>query len=323
MLSSATSRHWDAGQRLVITLMFLHNYSGFGYRSVHVMWLRILLVAGLLGYCGMPAAWAAEPSVAGEEGQEKASATYKLGVFPYLTPLRMEAIYAPVGAALSRAISDPVQFRTASRFELFFAKLKAQDYDIALIQPFWYGPAVDQFGYLPLARMEEPFTSLIMVLDESPLRSPEDLRGESVATPPAFVPVTRMASRALEEIDIVPGRDVELKAYKSVDSCFQQVLIGSASACVSPPFAPPVIEEKLKVKLRVLMQTPGIPNLTFVVHSRVPAEVRSRFQQAILSWANSDEGRILLQAIKTRGFVAADDAEYDVVRALVKETQQP
>ncbi len=287
-----------------------------------MVWLRTFLIAGFVGVGGAAAAWAAEPLENGQQDQAKAGVTYKLGVFPYLTPLRMEAIYAPVSAALGQALDHPVQFRTSSRFELFFAKLKAKDYDIALIQPFWYVPAVDQFGYLPLARMEEPFTSMIMVLDDSPLRSPEDLRGKTLATPPAFVPVTRMASKALKEIGIVPGRDLEMKAFKSVDSCFQQVLIGSASACVSPPFAPPVIEEKLNVKLRALMKTPSIPNLTFVVHSRVPAEDRARFEQAILSWDTDDSGRALLQGIKTRRFVPARDAEYDVVRALIKEVQQ-
>ncbi len=287
-----------------------------------MLWLRLIFMAGLFTLGSTAVAGAADSDATRQGAATELEQPYRFGVFPYLTPLRMEAIYAPVSAALSRSLGHAVQFRTSSRFELFFEKLQVQSYDIALIQPFWYVPAVDQFGYLPLARMEEPFTSLIMVLEESSLRSAEDLRGQVVATPPAFVPVTHMAIRALEAEGMVPGRDLELRAFKSVDSCFQQILIGSAIACVSPPFAPPVIEEKLGVKLRVLMRSTSIPNLTFVIHPRVPEQDRMRFAEAILSWATSDSGRPLLRGMKTSRFVPAEDAEYDVVRELVKEVQR-
>lgn len=286
-------------------------------------WLRLLYFMCLLGFGEQSVVLAAQPLQDVQAVKAESGRVYKFGVFPYLTPLRLEAIYAPVGANLSQALGRPVHFRTSSQFEIFFSKLEAQHYDIALIQPFWYAPAVDRFGYLPLARMEEPFVSLIMTLDESPLRSVDDLRGKTIATPPVFVPVVHMAKQALKEKGLTPGRDIELKAFKSVDSCFQQVLIGSASACVSPPFAPPVIEEKLGIKLRTLMTTAGIPNLTFIVHSRVPPKDRLSLQNAILSWGEDEIGARLLKRIKTRRFVPAHDVEYDAVRALIKGIQKP
>ncbi len=285
--------------------------------------LQVLVFAGSLCFGGIAAGWAADTSAKHQTSAVALEESYSFGVLPYLAPLRMEAIYAPVGAALSQAIDHPVQLRTASQFELFFERLKAKQYDIALVQPFWYVLAVDRLGYLPLARIEEPLSSVIVVLNDSPLNSIEDLRGKTVAAPPPFGPMTRLASRALTERDIVPGRDVMLRHVRSIDSCFQQVIIGTAAACISGSFPVPAIEERLKVKLRVLMQTPSIPNLTLVIHSRVPADVRARFRQAILSWAGSDEGRTLLRGIKTRGFVPVHDADYDGVRALMKETQQP
>lgn len=86
--------------------------------------------------------------------------------------------------------------------------------------------------------MKEPFVSLIMVLEQSPYKTVDDLRNTRVATPPAFVPVVYMAKQSLSEHNLLPGRDLELVHFKSVDSRFQQVMIGQASACVSPPFAP-------------------------------------------------------------------------------------
>lgn len=250
---------------------------------------------------------------------EPPATAYKFGIFPYLSATRLEDIYAPVSAELSRALGHKVNFRTASHFNRFFNNLQQQRYDIALIQPFWYPPAVEQFGYLPLVRMQEPFTSQIMVPDDSPIRNVNDLRGKIIATPPAFVPVVQMARRALKERGLIPDKDVQLKAFNSVDSCFQQVLIGAADACITPPFAVAVIEEKMNLRLRSLLKTTSIPNLSIVAHKRLPAEERERLKQIFLSWRQSNTGKQLLNKMKTQGFVPAVDKEYDVVRTFLHE----
>jgi len=263
-----------------------------------------ILTVGLL-----PASW----------GADVADDAYTFGVFPYLSAVRLETIYAPVSAELSKTLGRNVHFRTASQFKRFFGKLKQQHYDIALIQPFWYPPAVDQFGYLPMVRMEEPFTSLILAPYDSKIRNISDLRGKVISTPPAFVPVVHMAKRALKQLGLIPGKDVQLKAFKSVDSCFQQVLIGAASACVAPPFTPAIIEEKMNIRLRVLLKTPSIPNLSLVIHSRVPADEREKIKSAFMSWHDSESGKTLLKRMKTQRFVPAVDTEYDVVRSFLRE----
>ncbi len=79
---------------------------------------------------------------------------------------------------LSNALGRDVNFRSASDFKRFFQNLKRQKYDIALIQPFWYPPAVDEFGYLPVVRMREPLVSLIMLPEDSQIRSLEDKAGQ-------------------------------------------------------------------------------------------------------------------------------------------------
>ena len=247
---------------------------------------------------------------------------YKFGVFPYLSVVRMDNIYAPVSDELSKRLNHKVKFRTSSTFKKFLTKLKAEYYDVALIQPFWYPIAVDKKGYIPLLRMEEPFVSLIMTLSDSKIRSVEDLRGKIIATPPAFVPVVHMARRALVTKGLVPGKDVTFKAFKSVDSCFQQVLIGKASACVAPPFAPAIFEKELKVKLRTVLESKSIPNLVLVIHPRVPEKKRLQLRDIIISWAHENKGKRLLNSMQTEQFVPVIDQEYDVVRDFLKDIKK-
>lgn len=247
---------------------------------------------------------------------------YKFGVFPYLSATRMDEIYSPISDELSNNLGHKVKFRTSSTFKKFLGKLKAEYYDFALIQPFWYPIAVDDKGYIPLLRMKEPFVSLIMVMDSSQIQTVEDLKGKIIATPPAFVPVVHMARKALIKKGIVPGQDVTFKAFKSVDSCFQQVLIGKASACIAPPFAPAVFESSMKVKLRTIFKSPGIPNLALVIHPRVSEKDRVIISKSISSWHKDSDGKKLLSNIQTEQFLPIVDNEYNVVRKYLKELKK-
>lgn len=251
-----------------------------------------------------------------------AEQAYTLGVFPYFSPSRLEEIYAPAAVELSRAIGRPVAFRTTSTFDKFFFQLKDQAYDIALIQPLYYPPAADEFGYLPLARMQEPFKALIVVPESSPIRAPLDLRGKSVATPPSFVPVVHMARKSLRDLGLVSGKNIAFEEMKTVDACLQQTLIGKADACVAPPFAVKPFEKSSGVALRVIQETVQLPNLVMVAHKRVPAADRERIKAAILAWKDTPTGQAVLKSINTQGFIATTDADYKPVRDFVRGLEE-
>lgn len=244
---------------------------------------------------------------------------YKFGVNPYLSVTRMDNMYAPISNELEKNLNHKVKFLTSSTHHKFLEKLNAEYYDIVLIQPFWYPIAVDEKGYIPLLRMEEPFVSSIITLENSEIRSVDDLKGKIIATPPPFAPVVHMAKRALLEKGIVPGKDVTFVAFKTVDSCLQQVLIGSANACISPPYVPTMLEQSMNIKLRTVLQSSSIPNMALVVHPRVAEKERDTIKKTFLSLSNTEAGKKLLKNIQSRGFIPIIDSQYDVVRDFRKE----
>jgi phosphonate transport system substrate-binding protein len=271
---------------------------------------KILAILVLL-LSGVSASWAYDSS----------DDNYTFGVFPYLSTTRLESIYLPVSIEMSKALGKKVNFRTSTEYRKFFDKLKQQSFDIALIQPFWYPPAADQYNYLPLVRYGEPLTSRIMVLSNSPIKTINDLKGKIIATPPAFVPIVHMAKRALQNHGLNPERDLQLKAFRTVDSCIKQVIIGTASGCVAPNHAHSIIKHKMHTSLRPILESPGIPNISVVVHSRVPPEERDKIKNLMLSWgeSGSDAHKNLLNSIGTRGFIQSKDDDYEVVRTLLRE----
>lgn len=283
-----------------------------GERSVTWRYAAILL--GLLGLQLMQGlAWA--QSAAGGPGVKD---ELRLSVAPYLAPARMEELYTPMAVALSEAMGRPVVFRTTSTFDRYYEQIVSGSFDITLLHAFFYVAAVDQHSFLPIARMREPFTGMLVVPSQSAIKSLEDLRGKIIATPPEYLPTVHLVRRLMRERGFDPEQQFVMKSFRSVESCLQQIVIDEAAACICPPFALPGAEKRLNVKFRTIVESQAVPNLTFVAHARMSSSEQARLREAVINWSSTDAGRKLMQSIGTSGFVVAKDAEYDNVRRLMK-----
>jgi len=252
-----------------------------------------------------------------------AESTYTLGIVPYFSPSRLEEIYAPAAAELAHSLGRGVSFRTSTTWDKFYAQLKAQTYDIVFVHALFYVPAADEFGYLPLARMREPFTAVVVVPDKSPVQKLDDLRDKVIATPPTYLPTVHLAKKALRDRGFVRGRNVTFEETRTVDACLQAALVGAAQACIAPPFAASAFQVSAGVRMRVVLESAELPSPVFMVHKRVPEPERERLRAALLGWNNSPAGNAVLRSINTRALVTAADRDYDPVRAFVRTLDEP
>ena len=263
-----------------------------------------------------------QPSVA--EVNDSAVATekpaYNMGVFPYLPPRQLEKVFAPMAKDLGETINKEIVFRTNTTFSKFSRNLDAEEYDIAFVQPFDYIRAADKLGYKPLVTRKGKLLSMLMVRQDSPLNSIADVKGKRIAFPPSSAAVSRLMKVHLRNNGIDPEKDVTITHHRSHVSCMQQVLIGEADACGTAAPAVRFFQHKMKVQLKPIAKSDQIPHPLFAVHPRVSAEERQAMQQRILEWAETPEGRKLLDAGKLLSFERIEDSAYDVVRALAKQT---
>ena len=248
--------------------------------------------------------------------------SYALGVFPHLPPRELEKVYAPIAAALGKALGRRVEFRSNSTYERFMENLDQESYDIIFTQPFDYIKAADQYGYIPLATRDEPLSALVVVQQGSQIKSLKDLRGKRVAMPPSVAAVSYLFKAFLEKNHLKPGKDVTLSYHRSHVSCLQQVIIGSADACATAAPAYRYFSHKMNVKLNTIAQTPSIPHTLFAVHPRITAEERKKLLAVILSWKSTEEGQILLKRGKLTPFIEVKDSDYDIVRELSRHMKK-
>jgi len=235
-------------------------------------------------------------------------------VFPHFSAGQIENMFAPIAVDLSKALGRPVALKTKSSYVAFTTELDRESYDIAFIQPFDYVRAHDLHGYIPLARRGERLAALIAVKADSPLQTLADLKGKKLGLPPEVAAVSHLTKMALLQAHIDPRTDVTIQYYKAHDSCLQQVLIGEVAACGTAAYPIRFFENKWHVKFRVLAKSQSISHSLFVVHPRVPKSDREIILKTILSLADTETGRKLLEKGELKPFIAVTDAEYDSVR---------
>ena len=245
---------------------------------------------------------------------------YEFGVFPYLPQTKIHELYSPIAADFEAKLGRQVQLSSKARYETFAEELRKATYDIAFVQPFDYVDAHDKHGYLPLARRGEALEAVIVVRQESPFTSIQDLKGRIVSNPPADAAVTQLTSMAFRDAGIDPQTGVKRYYAKNHFACLQSVVIGAADACGTAEQALRTIEKQsqLPARFRILHKTASIPHALFVAHRRVPQRDREVLLQTILGWPNTESGRKILDAGHFVPFVAARDADYEVVRRYIR-----
>ena len=250
-----------------------------------------------------------------------ADKSYEFGVFPYLPVTKIHDLYGPMATDLEAKLGRPVQLSSRARYDTFGEELRKQVYDIAFIQPFDYVDAHDRHGYLPLARRPGQLVALIVVRDDSPLKSLRDLRGKTVANPPVDAAVSHLTSMALWGVGIHPDTGVRRDYGRNHLTCVHSVLIGAADACGVAEAALRRMEKQTTTRLRILHQTVGIPQPLFVVHKRVSMKDRDVLLSTIVGWSKTEEGKTILTRGQFAPFVPAYDADYEVVRRYLRSTK--
>jgi phosphonate transport system substrate-binding protein len=246
---------------------------------------------------------------------------YRLGVFPYLPVLAIDRIYGPVAAQFAEDLGRPVHLKTKPTFRKFVDELRKATYDIILVHPFFYVEARDRHQYLPLARLEEPLTAVIMVREDGALKTLADLKGKAIALPPELAAVTELVRASLLDAGLVPGVDVALEHYRFKPSCLQAVATRRAAACGLPRFALAQIDPNNDQKLRSIFETKPVNNFLFAAHARVPESDRIDLTKSILAWPFTANGRKILAGGAWTRFVPARDQDYDEIRRYMLQLQ--
>ena len=220
----------------------------------------------------------------------------------------------PLLAEVSRRSGVSLVFRTAPNIPAFEERLATGDYDLAYMNPYHYVVFHKASGYTAFAKEQERrLKGILVVRKDSAVLKPADLAGKTVVFPaPAAFAASILPQAEFGRLKI----PIETRFVASHDSVYRAVASGlhEAGGGIQRTFE--AMPTDVREQLRVLSETPGYTPHALASHPRVPAATVERLRKAMASLADDEIGRALLAPLAFRGLVAAQDREWNDIRAL-------
>lgn len=236
------------------------------------------------------------------------------GIVPQQSATKLARLWTPVLNYLGEQTGYRFQFRTAADIPTFERRLALGEYDMAYMNPYHYTVFHRTPGYRAFAREKDKrIKGIVVVRKDSPYHSLHELKGQTLAFPaPAAFAASILIRAHLKNAEI----PIIAKYVSSHDSVYLSVAKGlyPAGGGVARTFKnmSPAISDQL----RILWVTQSYTPHAIAAHPRVSNDVVARVQQAMLAMHTDPRGKALLKTINFKGIVAAEDAEWNNVRAL-------
>lgn len=253
---------------------------------------------------------------------------YNFAVHPLHNPTRLFEVFNPLIEYLNQNISEAHFVLEASRdYASFDEKLQNQSVAFALPNPYQTLMAINQ-NYSVFAKMgdDENFKGIILVRKDSGIKIPTDLKGKAVSYPaPTALAATMMPQYFLQTHGVNINHDVTNKYVGSQESSIMNVFLGTVSAGATwPPPWKSLSDEnpELKEQLKIIWETPSLPNNSVLARQDIPASLVNQVQELIVNLHKSPEGQEILNKMYLSKFEKADNATYASVKAFMKEFEQ-
>jgi phosphonate transport system substrate-binding protein len=257
-------------------------------------------------------------------GTEKIRAedSLTLCVHPYLPATELTRRFSPLAEYLSRKVGLPISIRVQKSYQSHIDRTGKDEADIAYVGPVSYVKIVETYGEKPLlARLvvsgEPEFFGMIIVREDSPIRSLEDLAGRSFAFGDINSTMSHLVPRyMLKEGGVPVSRLAKHEFLGSHHNVALGVLGGYFDA---GGVKEEVYYEYRERGLRMLAKSPPIAEHLFVARSSLPPGILEPLRKAMLTLHEDERGTEILTSLKNgvTALTKVDDGDYDSLRKIL------
>jgi|APSaa5957512622_1039677.scaffolds.fasta_scaffold13465_3 phosphonate transport system substrate-binding protein len=272
-----------------------------------------ILLSGILA-CVPTAPEDGELTILPSENTGGDSNTLSFGIVPQQSPADIERNWGPLARFLEETTGLKVHIKTASSIPIFEERCAAGAYDLSYMNPYHYVVYAEAPGYRAVARQKDKrIQGIIVVPKDSPENPLSHFEGAELAFPSPAAFAASLLTRAYFTRSDIPITPVYVRTH---DSVYKAVADGlyPAGGGVKRTFkaTDPAIREKLRIAWTTDLFTPH----AFAAHPRVPEENVKKIRDALLTLTSPEARPDLLDPIKFKGWAAAEDSDWDEVRAL-------
>jgi len=234
-------------------------------------------------------------------------------------PAVMHKRLKPLTRYLSEKLGRPVSLRLSPNMGAAIKEVADKNVDLAYLTPVAYLKAHKKGGAKIIAKTvtkgKASFQLMIVVKKDSPYKTVADLKGKTFAFGD---------KRALLQRAAVVGAGINMEDFSSYK--FIGHYDNIARAVVNGDFEAGILKDTMAFAwenkgLRILAESPALPPYNITAKGDIDDDTLAKLKDAFLSLdKNNPEHLKVIKAVdkKYDGFAATSDAEYDVVRKLIK-----
>lgn len=234
-------------------------------------------------------------------------------------PAVMHKRLTPLTRYLSKSLNRPVTLKLSPNMGAAIKETAQGTVDIAYLTPVAYLKANEQGDAKLIAKTvtkgKASFQLMIVVKEDSPIKSVEQLAGKSFA----FGDKKALLQRAT-----VVGSGIKLEQFSEYK--FLGHYDNIARAVMNGDFDAGILKDTMAFKwegkgLRILYSSPALPPYNIAASNKVDGKTMAALRKAFLSLdAKNPEHLKIIKALdkKYNGFASTSDTEYDVIRKLIK-----
>lgn len=234
-------------------------------------------------------------------------------------PAVMHKRLKPLTQYLSEQLGRPVELKLSPNMGVAIKEVADQQVDLAYLTPVAYLKAHARGGAKIIAKTvtngKASFQLMIVVKDDSPIKTIADLKGKRFAFGD---------KRALLQRAAVVGAGIKMEDFS--DYQFIGHYDNIARAVLNGDFDAGILKDTMAYQwqgkgLRILHASPDLPPYNVAAKGDIDDETLAKLKAAFLALdANNPTHLKIIKALdkKYDGFAATSDAEYDVVRELIK-----
>jgi phosphonate transport system substrate-binding protein len=246
------------------------------------------LLSAMLGFFAMGLCVASETSV-------HSPLKYTFAVVPQFSPSQLHQEWIPVLQRISHETGIALELKLVASYPKFESELMRGVADFAYVNPYHVVMSQPTQGYLPLLRDSKPLVGILLARKDSVFKSPQDLKGQTIAFHAANAFGASLYMRALlTENFALQFTPRYLGTHSNVlrHLARNDVVAGGSVMSAFNGERPEVREQ-----LHIIYKTPEVASHPIVVHPRVPVQVRDAVLHALLEMAKDEAGRALLKEI--------------------------
>lgn len=213
-----------------------------------------------------------------------AEGEFLLGVQDYSKSPRLMALeYRDMSKYLSTRLGRPVIVEAVQSYDRYMERAKQKRYAFMFGPPSMAAEANALAGYEPVAKVPGTLSAAFMSLADGDIAFPEDMKGKTIGMPDEHSLMTKLAYAKLREMKIEPREYFSnVMVFNDANDVISAMKLGLVDIGVANSSLYNVWSAQ-GYNLNLVLQSKGVPHLTFAVRGDLSAETKARLAEALFS----------------------------------------